>query len=43
MSKVMIGDPSQSDMILGISLGIVGLLVDILIFPVYAYIEGDRG
>lgn len=32
MSKVMIGEPSQGDMILGISLGVVGLLVDILIF-----------
>jgi len=42
MSKVMVGEPSQSDMILGISLGIVGLLVDILIFPVYAYITGGK-
>lgn len=42
MSKVMVGEPSQSDMILGISLGIVGLLVDILIFPVYSYITGGE-
>lgn len=42
MSKVMVGEPSQSDMILGISLGIVGLLVDILIFPIYQYLQGGK-
>lgn len=42
MSKVMIGEPGQGDMILGISLGIVGLLVDILIFSVYSYITGGK-
>lgn len=42
MSKVMVGEPSQSDMILGISLGVVGLLVDILIFPVYSYLKGGK-
>lgn len=42
MSKVMVGEPSQGDMILGISLGIVGLLVDILVFPVYSYLKGGR-
>ncbi len=42
MSKVMVGEPSQSDMILGISLGIVGLLIDILIFPVYSYLKCSK-
>ena len=42
MSKVMVGEPNQSDMILGISLGIVGLLVDILVFPIYSYLNGGK-
>lgn len=42
MSKVMVGEPSQSEMILGISLGIIGLLIDILIFPIYSYITGIK-
>ena len=42
MSKVMIGEPSQSDMIIGMGCGIVGLLTDILIFPVYSYLKGGK-
>ena len=42
MSKVMVGEPGQSDMILGILFGIVGLLVDILVFPVYAYLNSSK-
>ena len=42
MSKVMIGEPSQVDMIIGMVCGIVGLLVDILIFPVYSYLKGGK-
>ena len=42
MSLVMTGEPSQTDMILGMTCGIVGLLVDILIFPVYSYLEGGK-
>ena len=42
MSKVMIGEPSQADMIIGMVCGVVGLLVDILIFPVYSYLKGGK-
>lgn len=42
MSKVMVGEPSQSEMILGISLGIVGLFIDILIFPIYSYLKSNK-
>ena len=42
MSKVMIGEPSQTDMVIGMGCGIVGLLVDILIFPVYSYLNGGK-
>ena len=42
MSKVMVGEPSQSDLIIGMACGIVGLLTDILIFPIYSYLKGDK-
>ncbi len=42
MSKTMVGEPSQGDMILGISLGIIGLIVDILVFPVYSYLKAGQ-
>lgn len=42
MSKVMAGEPSQTDMMLGMACGIVGLLVDILIFPVYQYLRDKK-
>ena len=42
MSKVMTGEPSQTDMIIGIGCGIVGLLTDILIFPIYSYLKGGK-
>ena len=42
MSKIMVGEPSQTDMIIGMGCGIVGLLVDILIFPIYSYFNGGK-
>lgn len=43
MSKIMaVENPSQMDMIIGMGCGIVGLLVDILVFPVYSYITGGK-
>lgn len=43
MSRIMaVENPSQTDMIIGMSCGIVGLLVDILIFPVYSYLKGGK-
>ena len=42
MSKVMIDEPNQTDVIIGMACGIVGLLVDILIFPFYSYLKGGK-
>lgn len=42
MSKVMVGEATQSDMLIGIITGIVGLLICVLNYPIYAYIKGDK-
>lgn len=42
MSKVMGEDVSQTDMIIGIITGIVGLVVCALNYPIYAYIKGNK-
>lgn len=39
MSKVMVGEPSQSDLLIGIVTGIVGLIVCVLDYPIYAYLK----
>jgi uncharacterized membrane protein YeaQ/YmgE (transglycosylase-associated protein family) len=42
MSKVMVDSASQSDMIIGIITGIIGLIVCVLNYPIYAYIKGNK-
>lgn len=42
MSKVMVGDTSQTDMIVGIITGVVGLIICVLNYPVYSYIKSDN-
>lgn len=42
MSKIMVGSGSRTDMIIGIVTGIVGLIVCVLNYPIYAYIKGDK-
>lgn len=42
MSKVMVGNPTSSDFLLGIGLGIVGLLVCVLNYPIYSYFMGNK-
>lgn len=42
MSKIMVGETSTSDMIIGIITGIVGLIICVLNYPVYAYIKGNK-
>ena len=42
MSKVMVGDPTRTDLIVGIITGIVGLLVCVLNYPVYAYLKSNK-
>ena len=42
MSKVMVGDPSKTDLIIGIITGIVGLLVCVLNYPIYSYLRSSK-
>jgi len=42
MSKVMVEGASQSDMLVGIVTGIVGLIICVLNYPVYSYIKSDK-
>lgn len=39
MSKIMIGTASSTDFIIGMVAGVIGLLVCILNYPIYAYIR----
>ena len=42
MSKVMVGEASKEDMIVGIVTGVVGLLICVLNYPIYAYIKSNK-
>lgn len=42
MSKVMVGEASQSDMIVGLITGVVGLIICVLNYPIYSYIKTDK-
>lgn len=42
MSKVMVGDPSKTDMLIGIIVGAIGLIVCVLNYPIYSYIKGNK-
>ena len=42
MSKVMVGEASSSDMIVGIITGVIGLLICVLNYPIYSYIKSDK-
>lgn len=39
MSRIMHGTPSQTDMIVGLVCGIIGLLVCVLNYPIYSYLN----
>lgn len=39
MSKIMVGDPSKTDLLIGIGTGIVGLIICVLNYPIYAYLK----
>ena len=41
MSRVMVG-ASTPDMIIGIITGVVGLVICVLNYPVYAYIKNNK-
>ena len=42
MSKIMVGEASQADMIIGMITGVVGLIICVLNYPIYAYIKSDK-
>lgn len=42
MSKVMVEESTQGDMIIGIIAGIVGLIICVLNYPIYAYLKGGK-
>lgn len=42
MSKVMVENVNQVDMIVGLVTGIVGLIICVMVYPVYAYIKGNK-
>ena len=42
MSKIMVGEASTSDMVVGLITGVVGLVICVLNYPVYAYIKGNK-
>lgn len=42
MSKVMVGEASGSDILVGIITGVVGLIICVLNYPIYAYIKNYK-
>ena len=42
MSKVMVGDPSKTDLLIGIITGIIGLLICVLNYPIYSYLKSNK-
>lgn len=42
MSRIMVGDPSKNDMLVGLITGIVGLIVCVLNYPIYSFIKENK-
>ena len=42
MSKIMVGNASTADMIIGLITGVIGLIICVLNYPIYAYIKGNK-
>ena len=42
MSKIMVGEPSQNDIIVGMITGVVGLVICVLNYPIYSYIKSNK-
>lgn len=42
MSKIMTGEPTQTDRIVGMIAGVVGLIVCVLNYPIYSYLKGNK-
>lgn len=39
MSRIMSGTPTHTDMVVGMICGVIGLLICVLVYPVYSYIN----
>ena len=42
MSKILVGNASTADMVVGLITGVVGLVICVLNYPVYAYIKSNK-
>ena len=42
MSKIMVGETSNRDMLVGIITGVVGLVICVFNYPIYAYIKNSK-
>lgn len=42
MSLIMVGDATKTDMIVGLISGVVGLVICVLNYPIYAYIKSNK-
>ena len=42
MSKVMVENPTSTDLIIGIITGVIGLLICVLNYPIYSYIKSNK-
>ena len=42
MSKVMVEGATESDMLVGVITGVVGLIICVLNYPIYSYIKNDK-
>ena len=42
MSKIMVGEATKTDIMVGMITGVVGLLVCVLNYPIYSYIKSDK-
>lgn len=42
MSKIMVGSASNTDMIIGLVTGAVGLIICVLNYPIYSYINSNK-
>ena len=42
ISKILVGEPSQTDMIVGMITGVVGLVICVLNYPIYSYIKSNK-
>ena len=42
MSKVMVDNPSKTDLLIGIATGIVGLLICVFNYPIYSYLKSNK-